>query len=84
MRIANFVELPQDEYGNRSYTNGQAWVIRARIEGEVLYILEPENWAWSFFPKNIWTNSWKEVNHPAGEISNEEWRELVELPKSDR
>ncbi len=91
MRIANFVELPQDEYNNRSYTNGQPRVIRAKIklmvdkprlfeEPFTLYIIEPKDFPW--LKLNGWR--WKEVDHPAGEISNEVWRELVGLPKEEK
>ncbi len=88
MRIANFVELPRDERGNRIYTDGQAVVIRAKIklmedkphlfeEPFTLYIIEPKDFPW--LKLNGW--KWKEVDYPAGEISNEVWRELVELPR---
>ncbi len=90
MRIANFVELPQDEYNNRSYTNGQARVIRAKIEPgkgkpgtfgglATLHVIEPKDFTWPQLSELVW----KEIDYPAGEISNEVWRELVGLPKSD-
>jgi hypothetical protein len=85
--IKNFVELPWDEFNNRGYTAGQAYVIKARVEpgkgkpgtlGSLprLHVLEPKSIARKWPTLSGWY--WKEVDHPAGPISQEEWLRLVE------
>lgn len=87
MEIKNFVELPCDKYNNRSYTPGdEATVISAKVEpgtgkpgtlGSLarLHVVEPEH------IKSKWPTLsalyWKEVDCPAGEISDEKWHKLL-------
>lgn len=73
----NYVELPQDEHGNRLYTNSQPLVIRAEKIGTVLRVLEPLNFRLSW--PAVKAAGWKEVDHEAGAVTIEEWREMVGL-----
>jgi hypothetical protein len=90
-RIANFIELPVDEYGNRSFTNDQAIVIRAEVipgDGKpgtyggvaTLRVIEPAEFVCNFPTvkrQTVVGNHWVEVDNPAGAISESRYAELV-------
>ena len=89
-RVANFVEIPGDEYDNRLYTAGQACVISAEVEPgtgkpgtlvTILHVIEPETikgkWA------TLSARNWIETDHEPGPISEETWKSLVSVEHSD-
>lgn len=72
--------------GPRNYINltnyyrldGQPVVIQAHLLGRTLQVVAPM--AFKLRWSDVKATGWKEVDHEAGVISEEEWRELCNLP----
>lgn len=81
------VELTQDVYGNRAYTNSKARVIEVEIEpdhtGRNRYrVIEPVSFQWPTLAMHPW--AWAEVEGPARELSEDEHLALmVDIAKSN-
>ena len=76
MEPKNYIELPQDEFGNVAYLiNGQRVVIVAFKFGNSLRIVAPMSFMTQW--PTVKAAGWKEVDAPAGVITVEEWRRLV-------
>jgi len=73
--IRNFIAIPQDEYGNVCFTNGDWRIIKAEVNDGQLIILEPKNFPWPTLDYN--PNVWKETKHEAQELTEEQWEEIV-------
>ena len=76
-----YTELPQDEYGNRGYTNSQAQVIEAeprqdQYGNEHLTILAPATFISRWTSVMAW--GWIEVDGPARFLSEHEYCDLLE------
>ena len=81
-----YVELPQDEHNNLSYTAGNPCVIQCEYEPRKvrkgtlrmlgrLRVIKPERIAksWPTLSERLWL----ETDGPARDLSELEWRELV-------
>jgi hypothetical protein len=72
----NYIELPQDEYGNlRYYINGRPVVIQAHKLGKTLVVVAPM--AFKLRWPDIKASGWREVDHEPGPVTVEEWKLLV-------
>lgn len=86
MNYKNYIELPQDEWGNRGYTQSQPIVVEGYIEPDE----NMGDWTWLHITRaggaefggdrvlqQQGTILWADVDHAPGPITEQEWAALV-------